>query len=126
MTRGKGGGSLMLPAWPCSEGAGAGESDCQGVEATYPLVLAQNGHPDRPIPRICREAAQHMDREAGHKRYGGTRVGQTPGGRQGPGCRTRAAKGGQTEVEYSGRLRHVAWGAETIVGGWQVAGVGDV
>ena len=49
---GEGGNQEILKAmaWPCSGGVGAGTRDCQGVEVPWPLVLAPNGHPEKPSP----------------------------------------------------------------------------
>ena len=46
-------------------------------------------------------------------------------GKQGHVCRPRLAKGGLTDAGNGGRSRHVAQGADTSGGGWQVAGMGD-
>ena len=60
-----------------------------------------------------------MGRGAGHKGYGETSYSKNPRGKQGPGCRPRAATEGQTNTVYGGKCRHAEWG-------WQVAGMGDV
>ena len=50
-----------------------------------------------------------------------------PRGRQGPGRRPMAEKGGECTVTINGGIRsHAERGAETSGGGWQVAGVGNI
>ena len=46
-------------------GTGTGASDCQVVEAPWPLYLARNEHAKkkRPIIRRCREAAKKTEKE---------------------------------------------------------------
>ena len=57
-------GSLTAPEWPGCRGEGASASDCQGVEALYPLDLTQNGHTkkDTEYQKIMGSGA-HIGRE---------------------------------------------------------------
>ena len=47
-------------------------------------------------------------------------------GRQVPGCRMRAEKGGVNQNRNGSRCRHTARGAGTSERGWRAAGAGDV
>ena len=63
----------------------------------------------------------------GHRDAEGPATGEPPRGRQGPGCRPRAAKGGSTRHRNGIRCRHEARGTGTSggcgrrLGGWLFA-----
>ena len=56
----------------------------------------------------------------GYRDAEGHAKGGPPRGRQGPGCRPRAAKGGANRHGNSSRRRHAARGSGTSGGGWRV------
>ena len=53
-------------------------------------------------------------------------MGKPPRGKQEPGCRPRAARGGQTDAGNGDRRRHAALGAENSGGCCKVTAVGNV
>ena len=95
-------------------------SDCQGVEAPWPLALAQKstrqkyqGPDDAKIWRI-----PQGDRSRGTGETEGLATGEPPRGRQGPGRRLRMSKRGGYIVAGNGdRFRDAARGAGTSGGG---------
>ena len=61
-----------------------------------------------------------------HRDAEGPVTGKLPRGQQGPGCRSRDAKGGANRHGNGSRRRHVAQGSGTSGGGWWAAGTGNV
>ena len=65
-----------------------------------------------------------MEENSGRKRKGyrdaeGPTTSKPPRGRQGPGCRPRAANGGVKRHGNSSRRKHAAQGTGTSGGGWR-------
>ena len=53
---------MVTPEWPCSVGEGAGASDFQGMEALWPLGLAQKWTPkDTKTQKIQGSGAAHIE-----------------------------------------------------------------
>ena len=119
-----------MPAWPSSGGVRTRARDFQGVEAPWPLVFSRKATDKETKDRtMLRFGEDRGEGESGTRRCGGIRDGQPPPrGRQGPGCRPRAAKGGgapaqerrQTQARGVGNRdeqRLAGGGCEQIPGG---------